>query len=187
MDVRQQVLHEAGYRCANPACRTLLTLEIHHLDPVSEGGSNTVDNLLALCPNCHTLHHRRVIPMTSLKAWKLLLLSLNEGFDRISIDVLLAMQQIKNLRVSGDGFVHIAGLLTGGYVRLAMVGHPAGGTTQLGLRLTEKGQTFIEAWKAGDQQAAVNAGRSTSEQEQPISGGDDPMSSVGSAPRGTAP
>lgn len=28
-------------------------LEVHHLVPVSEGGSNDVGNLVALCPNCH--------------------------------------------------------------------------------------------------------------------------------------
>ena len=35
-------------------------LEVHHLVPLSEGGADTTDNALAVCPNCHRrLHHGR--------------------------------------------------------------------------------------------------------------------------------
>jgi len=50
-------LHESGYRCGNPVCRTILTLDIHHLTRI-EGGPNTAENLLPLCPNCHAQHHQ---------------------------------------------------------------------------------------------------------------------------------
>ena len=31
---------------------------IHHITPVCEGGENSFDNLICLCPNCHTtVHH----------------------------------------------------------------------------------------------------------------------------------
>lgn len=156
--VIQQVLHQAGYRCANPSCRTILTLQIHHLDQVSEGGQNTPENLLALCPNCHTLHHKKIIPLESLKTWKQLLLSLNEGFNRLAIDVLLAMNEMNELRVSGDGFIQIAGLLTGGYVQNSGITLTAAGSAypgSYGLKLTEKGKAFIEAWKAGNHRKAI--------------------------------
>jgi len=32
-------------------------LEIHHLVPLSQGGSDTIDNVIALCPNCHRKRH----------------------------------------------------------------------------------------------------------------------------------
>jgi hypothetical protein len=33
-------------------------LEVHHIQPLSEGGSDTVENAAALCPNCHReCHH----------------------------------------------------------------------------------------------------------------------------------
>jgi len=33
-------------------------LEVHHLVPLSEGGADTINNALAVCPNCHRqLHH----------------------------------------------------------------------------------------------------------------------------------
>lgn len=32
-------------------------LEVHHIIPLSEGGDDTVENALALCPNCHREAH----------------------------------------------------------------------------------------------------------------------------------
>jgi hypothetical protein len=32
-------------------------LEIHHVHPLGEGGPDTVDNVVALCPNCHRRAH----------------------------------------------------------------------------------------------------------------------------------
>jgi HNH endonuclease len=82
-----------------------LTLEIHHLDPVSVGGADTPDNLLCLCPNCHTMHHKGIIPVESLKTWKVLLLSLNEAFDRRAVDILLAIDALGDVAVTGDGML----------------------------------------------------------------------------------
>src|SRR5215470_10277210 len=91
--VRQHVLHEAGFRCANPACRSVLTLDIHHMEYVSQEGKNEQSNLLPLCPNCHRLHHTGVIPLESVRAWKMLLLALNEAFDKRQIELLLMLDQ----------------------------------------------------------------------------------------------
>ncbi len=32
-------------------------LETHHIKPLSQGGSDTIDNVIALCPNCHRKRH----------------------------------------------------------------------------------------------------------------------------------
>ncbi|WP_240071481.1 HNH endonuclease [Cupriavidus taiwanensis] len=32
-------------------------LEVHHRQPLSEGGVDTVENAIALCPNCHRESH----------------------------------------------------------------------------------------------------------------------------------
>jgi len=32
-------------------------LEVHHLKPLSQGGSDTLDNAIAVCPNCHREFH----------------------------------------------------------------------------------------------------------------------------------
>ena len=168
--IRMAVLHEAGYRCSNPACRTILTLDIHHLDYVSDGGADTNENLLALCPNCHSLHHKGHIPQESLRAWKMLLLALNEGFDRRSIDMLLALDKLKGIMLWGDGVLNCAALVASSMVSVEEKHEEIDlGEGFLGRRiehrvqkywieLSVKGRHFVEAWKRGDQSAAVKAG-----------------------------
>lgn len=153
VDVKVLVLHEAGYRCANPACRTILTIEIHHLDHVSDGGSNTPENLLALCPNCHSLHHAGTIPLSSLRAWKFLLLALNEAFDRKLVDVILTLKKVTEVHVSGDGVLQCSAGIASGLIRLETRQH----SDDYWVSLTEKGHRFVQAWEQGDQHAAVEA------------------------------
>lgn len=38
-EVRRQVLIEAGYRCGVPTCRNILAIDLHHMEPVNEGGA----------------------------------------------------------------------------------------------------------------------------------------------------
>src|SRR6266481_4830210 len=103
LDVKQQVLHESGFQCANPCCRRPLTLDIHHIECVADNGSNDPHNLLALCPNCHTDHHKNIIPLKSIRAWKMLAISLNEGLGRRAIDILLALDKTGPLMIDGEG------------------------------------------------------------------------------------
>lgn len=161
MDVRRLVLHEAGYKCANPVCRTILTLDIHHLDYVSDAGTDTPENLLALCPNCHALHHQGNIPKESLRSWKMLLLSMNEGFDRKAIDILLALSKMGWIEVSGEGMLECAALLASDLIKVEIIHgqmHMAFVVTYK-LRLSERGRLLVEAWKLGDQKAAVDLPR----------------------------
>lgn len=49
-------------KCKNPAPfktdnENKPYLEVHHLIPLAEGGDDTVDNAIALCPNCHRHAH----------------------------------------------------------------------------------------------------------------------------------
>jgi hypothetical protein len=179
LSVRQLVLHEAGYKCANPYCRYPLTLDVHHLHYVSEGGSGDADNLLPLCPTCHTEHHRGSVPIESLRAWKMLMLAINEAFDRRSVDLLLTIERLgKITRISGDGIVDYAPLVASGLVDIGEVwvqeGVSIGATQTYQATLTEKGKLFIEGWKKGDQRAAIglnsaanNAAQSSPNSEAP--------------------
>ena len=159
---KKLVLHESGYRCANPVCRTILTLDIHHLEYVSEVVDNSAENLLPLCPNCHTLHHSGHIPRESLRAWKMLLITLNEGFDRRSIDLLLSLSSVGLVVLSGDGLLVCAPLIAAGLIKV--VNQPFVHEGVLDVRykveLSDKGRSLIEAWKQGNQTAMVSAGGS---------------------------
>jgi len=161
IDVRMQVLHESGYMCANPCCRTILTLDIHHMVYIGTAGTNSAENLLPLCPNCHTRHHRKMIPLESIRAWKMLLLALNQAFDRQTINSLLALDRVESLAIQSDSVLSLASLIAAGLVYLVEA-HYLAPITSYVVRLSEKGKLFVKAWKEGDQKQAVQqAGKQT--------------------------
>jgi HNH endonuclease len=76
---RRAVLAEAGYRCAVSTCRTILALDLHHIEDLQEGGGDEVSNLIALCPTCHTPYPRGTITRDAIRSWKGLLVALNQA------------------------------------------------------------------------------------------------------------
>ena len=54
--LRNQVLRRDGWRCQ--ACGTMSNLEVHHKEFRSHSGTDSDENLITLCNNCHSaLHH----------------------------------------------------------------------------------------------------------------------------------
>ncbi|HDH7443307.1 TPA: HNH endonuclease [Escherichia coli] len=43
-----------GKQCLRPA------VEVHHIVPLSRGGTNTMSNLLSLCKSCHDKRHNHL-------------------------------------------------------------------------------------------------------------------------------
>jgi hypothetical protein len=129
-----------------------LAINLHHLDPVSKGGGNTYENLIALCPNCHALHHNGFIPHESLRAWKFLLLSLNKAFDSKAIDVILVLYRIQKITLRGEGILEIAGLISSDLVEWRQ-SH----SDVFDIKLSKKGIVFVEAWISGRLEKAFSA------------------------------
>jgi hypothetical protein len=155
-DIVRAIHHEAGYLCANPACRYILVIDVHHIVHVSKGGGNKPSNLLALCRNCHGLHHQGVITEESVRAWKMILLALNEAFDRQCVDVLLLLDKMEELRAPPDALLGIASLISANLVE-AVFDSPTNprytGQTYR-LMLSDRGRAFVDGWRRGDQGAA---------------------------------
>lgn len=146
------VLTEAGYRCAVPTCRNILALDLHHIWQVSSGGSDDPANLIALCPNCHALYHRKIIAQDSIYAYKAMLVAISSAFDVAAIDQLLFLESCKKdfLVVSGDGLLLFSRLIAAG---LAVGERKANNNWQVvtyTVNLTPKGRLLTSAWKAGD-------------------------------------
>lgn len=57
--VRAAVLARDRYRCATPGCRSTRFLEVHHVTPRGQGGSNRAENLITLCSRCHGFVHEK--------------------------------------------------------------------------------------------------------------------------------
>lgn len=162
--VRFGVLLEAAYRCGNPRCRQTLTLDLHHIEAVREGGGNEAENLIALCPTCHAQFERGYIEKDAVIAWKGLLVSLNNP-HRGSADLLLVLREEERrleeegdeaapaFRFTGDGLGSLAGLITSKLLEIdrRFLGASMWGSTlpSFTVRLTERGRGLVDAWLEG--------------------------------------
>jgi 5-methylcytosine-specific restriction endonuclease McrA len=54
-DIREEVLARDGHHCGN--CGSTSNLHVHHIVPLSLGGSNELGNLRTLCETCHKKLH----------------------------------------------------------------------------------------------------------------------------------
>lgn len=162
--VQAAVLLEAGYMCANPRCRQIITLELHHICWVKDGGGKTPENLLALCNNCHALHTQGFIPLGAIEVWKAMLVSLN-AVDRSGVDYLLYLYRLsetgESYRYTVDTMLLLARLFNAGLIERGGGGHGnfSSGfyTSAFAIKLTEHGKRIVEAWRAGDPTALTAA------------------------------
>lgn len=141
--------------CGNPVCRRVLTLELHHIAWVKDGGGNEPSNLLPLCANCHSLHTMGHIPIAAIRHWKGMLIALSNAFDREGMDLLLyvaATDTGGGMWYTADGVARFARLIAAGLLKFDTMptsDWPAG--TRHILRLTERGQQLLDAWRSGDE------------------------------------
>ena len=149
----------------------MLTLEFHHLDPVSKHGGNNESNLIALCPNCHTLHHMGKIPEDALRAWKTVLVSLNAFTTRETTNHLLLLSSLQppHLRVgaqpgiivTGDGVAPFSALIAAGLADIKLHMSSSGGAGAAPFQafticMTETGMHLVDAWKKGNLEEVNN-------------------------------
>lgn len=60
---RKAIYRRDGYRCA--LCDSTRFLQIHHVVPRGQGGTDSPHNLICLCSDCHALAHG-----TNLRDWQ---------------------------------------------------------------------------------------------------------------------
>lgn len=154
LDVRAAVLAESGYKCGNPTCRNVLSLEVHHIVHVEEGGKDDASNLLPLCGHCHGFYHNRQISRQSIFVWKSVLVSLSRAYDVPTLDQLLFLNksEVQALRISGDGVLPFARLI-GGDLATFKLEMENGILRQYSVGLTQKGKQLVSAWQSGDPDA----------------------------------
>src|SRR5260370_33069251 len=163
--LKRDVLAEAGYRCAVPTCRTILAIDLHHIEEVEKDGPNELWNLLALCPTCHALYTRGTISQDAINVWKTILVALNHAFDKESISNLLFLKSTitNEVAVSGDGVLKFSHLIASGLAthQLFMQNGPL---VLYVVRLTDKGNRIIEAWYSGNREQVRQALQDISQQ-----------------------
>jgi len=148
---------EAGHRCAIPTCRQH-PVENAHVEPRKPDGSNDVfDNLIALCPTCHTRYDKGEIDRTSMRQYKANLSVLNSRYGDLERRLLQEYAddpEAKVIQLPGGWAILLKYLLEDELIR--PVSHQELGVGQavtiMGMpsheyfAITSKGQDFIGRW-----------------------------------------
>lgn len=92
---------EAGYRCAIPTCRFPIT-ENAHIVSWAKSKDHSYRNVIALCPNCHTLYDSGKINRVAIVAYKKKLMFLNEVYSRFELDVLDHLKTHNRALIPGE-------------------------------------------------------------------------------------
>jgi len=151
--MKRRVLMEAGHRCAIPTCRTV-PVELAHIEPYPEVRGHSFENLIALCPTCHTRYDSGDIDRLSMKGYKanLGLVSGRYGeLERRILDI-CATEGALGLTLPGGWDITLMYLLRDGL--LVKVGKPE--TFANGLPVSENymvtpaGHQFIKRWVAAE-------------------------------------
>jgi len=66
---RARLINAVGNKCENPTCREKFPLQVHHIKPREEGGSNKLSNLIVICNNCHGKFQGGIYSRELLKEW----------------------------------------------------------------------------------------------------------------------
>jgi hypothetical protein len=104
--IKRAVLVEAGHRCAIPTCRATTT-EIAHIVPWAKTQDDSFENLIALCPTCHTrFDQKKEIDGLAIKMYKQNLGILNNRygeFERRLFEILAKSgERVFVLGAAGD-------------------------------------------------------------------------------------
>ena len=150
-DLKRRVLMEAGHRCAIPTCRTV-PVEIAHIEPYSKVRDHTFENLIALCPTCHTRYDSGDIDRLSMKGYKANLGLVSGRYGEVERRLLdaLALHPLARIRLPGGLAFQLMYLLKDGL--LARVPTQGANIVMDGMPMTEEyvvtpaGQEFIERW-----------------------------------------
>ena len=110
--LKRAVLVEAGHRCAIPTCRATTT-EIAHIKQWAKVKKHSFENLIALCPNCHTrFDQKKEIDKKSMEMYKKNLGIINNRYgetERRLFEILgKNEEQIFLLGAGGDVLVYNA-------------------------------------------------------------------------------
>jgi HNH endonuclease len=154
--LERQVLVEAGHRCALPTCRSV-PVEIAHIHPRAKGGDDTFENLIALCPTCHTRYDNGDIDRLAMGQYKANLTLLNSRYGDLERRVLDYFVQdadggTNEISLPESLSMLLWHLVADGMLELVDQGGAAIGGDVLGIyRLTENGKELVRRSREHEQ------------------------------------
>jgi hypothetical protein len=121
--------------------------------PWAQCQAHEYDNLIALCPNCHTLAEAGKIDRKSLRIYKANLRFAHDKFSYLEVDLLTELNKLppkQGLMWPQFNFMLIKRIVDAGYVTIT----PKNVSVHIGgmpsapdiLQITDKGRAFVESW-----------------------------------------
>ena len=147
-ELERAVLIECGHRCAIPACRQA-PVELAHIVPWSRCKAHTFDNLIALCPTCHTRYNKGEINRKSMRIYKLNLLLVNSRYGNLERRVIGGFVKDRNTDEFWwfeDMTIFLLYLMEDGLLRDTGQARTVGGLAQRLYKLTDKGREYVNQW-----------------------------------------
>lgn len=144
---------EAGHRCAIPTCRNV-PVELAHIDPWAKVKEHRFENMITLCPTCHTRYDAGQMDRLSMLGYKANLSVIGSRYSQLEQRVLeyfAANPTATFIQLSHSDAFHISYLIKDGILGEA----PSGGIYMNGVPsgparypLTEDGAVFVQEWAA---------------------------------------
>lgn len=149
-ELHRSILIEAGHRCAIPTCRQI-PVEIAHIVAWSRCKEHKFENLIALCPTCHSRFDSGVIDAKSMLIYKYNLSASNGRYGDLERRViqlfarnpdrddiwLLDGLEILLMYLLEDGMIEATGLVE--VIKEKTL-------TRKQYRPTDRGRDFISRW-----------------------------------------
>jgi hypothetical protein len=149
--LEREILIEAGHRCAIPVCKQT-PVELAHIEPWAKVQEHTFENLIALCPTCHTRYDNGKIDRLSMKHYKANLTILNSRYGDLERRVLFLFAKAETatsiwlpggldillMHIVQDGLLRDTGQDSG----VIMAGIPSAKL----YAITQSGREFIAKW-----------------------------------------
>jgi hypothetical protein len=142
------LLVECGHRCAIPTCRQH-PVELAHIIPWAQVKVHKFENLIALCPTCHTRYDNGEIDRQSMRTYKLNLLLVHSRYGDLEqrlIRMLVKDRTTDEFWWFADMQILLPYLLDDGLIQDTGKMRKQGGLVQKLYKLTKNGQMYVAQW-----------------------------------------
>jgi len=142
------LLLECGHRCAIPTCRQH-PVELAHIVPWAQVKEHKFENLIALCPTCHTRYDNGEIDRLSMRTYKLNLLLVHSRYG--DLEQRLIRMFVKDRTIEAFWWftemeILLTYLLEDGLLQDTGKTRQHGGLCQKLYKLTKSGQLYVAQW-----------------------------------------
>jgi hypothetical protein len=149
--LEREILLEAGHRCAIPTCRQH-PVEIAHIVSWVKVKEHSFENLIALCPTCHTRFDRGEIDLPSMRRYKAnlgLLISRYGDLERRVLSLFAEQPDKSQIKLPGGTQIFVMYLVKDGFLK--HIGYSARRNEDEFpnydlYQLTPEGQDFVQKW-----------------------------------------